>query len=195
MYLLVLLGLLGTFEMNFYGGAKTQFENETGTEMCPSLFAWISSFVRFLVRLSCQSFSSIFVRFSCSIFSPIFSPIFFSFFMFDLLSDFLSDFLVPLISCSIFYLIFNTNFCLIFCAISCPIFVQFFVWSFCPILLSDFLSDILSYFLVRFSVGFVRPIWIFRWSKTAWACVNGRLKRIMQISDHKNIRRILVDRP
>ena len=39
MYLLVLLGLLGTFEMNFYGGAKTQFENETGTEMCPSLFA------------------------------------------------------------------------------------------------------------------------------------------------------------
>ena len=39
MYLLVLLGLLGTFEMNFYGGAKTQFENGTGTEMCPSLFA------------------------------------------------------------------------------------------------------------------------------------------------------------
>ena len=169
MYLLVLLGLLGTFEMNFYGGTKTQFENGTGTKMCPSLFACISSptfcpiFCRFLAPLSRRSFWSIFS---------------------DLSSDFFLRFSGP-ISCSIFCPI-----------VRIPVwyFVRFPVGY-----LSNFLSHLLSDIIVRFLVEyFVRYFVLFScpvfW-KTAWTCVNGRLERKKQIFDHKNIRGIHVDRP
>ena len=143
MYLLVLLGLLGTFEMNFYGGTKTQFEKGTGTEMCPSIFVWFSS----------PTF--------CPIFYPIPCPIVSSKFLFDLFRSFVRFFFSNLllllyvwsfvrflvrfsgpISCSIFCPIFSTNFCLIFCPISSRIFCPIF----CPIFLSDFLSDLFARF-------------------------------------------------
>ena len=126
--------------MNFYGGAKTQFEKGTRTEMCPSLFVWFCS----------PTF--------CPIFCPIPCPIVLSI-LSDLLSDFKSDFffsdlLLLLyvwsfvrftgpISCSIFCPIFSAN--------SCPIFLSDILWSFVRFL-SDILSDISPYFLVRFEL-------------------------------------------
>ena len=139
MYLLVLLGLLGTFEMNFYGGTKTQFEKGTGTEMCPSIFVWISSptFCPIFYPIPCPIVSSKFLIDLFRSFVRFFSPIFWSHFLFDFLS-------------------YSSNSCLIFCAISCRIFVQFFVWSFvryycpiscrifCPIFRPIFLSGFLK---------------------------------------------------
>ena len=169
MYLLVLLGLLGTFEMNFYGGTKTQFEKGTGTEMCPSIFVWFSSptFCPIFYPIPCPIVSWKFLIDLFRSFVRFFSPIFWSHFLFDFLS-------------------YSSN--------SCLIFVRFPVGY-----LSNFLSDLLSDIIVRFLVEyFVRYFVLFScpvfW-KTAWTCVNGRLERKKQISDHKNIRGIHVDRP
>ena len=147
MYLLVLLGLLGTFEMNFYGGTKTQFEKGTGTEMCPSIFVWFSSptFCPIFYPIPCPIVSSKFLIDLFRSFVRFFSPIFWSHFLLDFLS-------------------YSSNSCLIFCAISCRIFVQFFVWSFvryycpiscrifCPIFRTIFLSDFLSDLFARFEL-------------------------------------------
>ena len=175
MYLLALLGLL---KWTSTAVQKRNSRREQEPKCVPHFLSdfVLLLFVRFLVRLSCQF---------CPIFCPILSPTFFSDLLLLLYVWSFVRFTGP-ISCSIFCPIFSAN--------SCTIFLSDILWSFVRFL-SDILSDISPYFLVRFFVGFVCPIWTFRFSKTAWTCVNGRLKRMMQISVHKNILRILVDRP
>ena len=143
MYLLVLLGLLGTFEMNFYGGTKTQFEKGTGTEMCPSIFVWFSS----------PTF--------CPIFYPIPCPIVSSKFLIDLSSDFFLRFSGP-ISCSSFCPIVRIP---VWYFVRFPVgYLSNFLSDLLPILLSDFLSNILSdissYFLVRFFEKRRERVWM-----------------------------------
>ena len=71
MYLFVLLGLLGTFEMNFYGGAKRNLRTELEPKCVPHFLP------EFLLLL--------FVRFLAC-------PIVFSKFLFDFCPIFLFDF-------------------------------------------------------------------------------------------------------
>ena len=117
--------------MNFYSGAKTQFEKGTRTEMCPSLFVWFCST---FCPIPCPIVLSILSDLLSDFKSDFFSPIFFSFFMSDLLSDLLVPFLVR------FFVLFLVRipvrfFYLIFCdllSVSCRTFclgLRPLVWS------------------------------------------------------------------